>query len=225
MHLIDYFIDVIAYVVYLVKTVEKQQAPFDQVRSDILRLLSKSEESVQMNVYSPEEYEQAHFVVCAWIDETILASSWSERSQWQTEQLQRKHYNTFEAGEEVFERLNKIGYQQHQVREVYYLCLSLGFKGKFIHPEDDYLLEQLRTSNLKLLLGSSTGLPSLERMELFPEAFPSGTIEMKPRKRRFEFNLFTSLALVGPAAFFCLLFSVYYFSLNGVAKHILEMVP
>ena len=225
MHLIDYFIDVIAYVIYLAKTVEKQQPEFDKTKSDILRLLSKSRECVENDTASPEEYEQAHFVVCAWIDETILASLWNAKSQWQTDQLQRKYYNTFEAGEEVFERLNKIGYHQHQVREVYYLCLSLGFKGRFIRSEDDYLLEQLRTSNLKILLGSSAGLPSLERTELFPGAYPLETPDTQPYKRRFALNLLTILALLGPVVFFVLLFSVYYLSLNGVAKNILEAVP
>ena len=175
-------------------------------------------------MFPPDEYDQARFVVCAWIDESILGSPWQHRDQWQREQLQRLYYNTFEAGEEVFDRLNAIGYQQNDVREVYFLCLSLGFKGKFIRPEDDFLLEQLKTSNLKLLLGSSMGLPALERADLFPESYPTEAVEVGPQKTRFRFSLVTLLALAGPVVLFGLLFLVYRFSLSGISENFLRTV-
>ena len=155
MRLTDCFIYLIAYVAYLTRTVGAKQPSYYQVKADIFRLLSQSEDCLRKGLFPQDEYDQARFVVCAWIDESILGSPWQHKDQWQREQLQRLYYNTFEAGEEVFDRLNAIGYQQNGVREVYFLCLSLGFKGKFIHPEDDFLLDQLKTSNLKLLLGSS----------------------------------------------------------------------
>jgi type VI secretion system protein ImpK len=224
MRLTDYFMDLIAYVTYMVRTAGKKQPPFDQVKADITRLLGQSEDAVRKNVCSPEEYDLARFMICAWIDEMILGSGWQQKGQWQREQLQRIYYNTFEAGEEVFDRLNMVGYQQNNVREIYYLCLSLGFKGKFVRPEDDFLLEQLKASNLKLLFGSSVGLPSLDRGELFPEAYPSETFDVGPQKRPFRFNLFTLTALIGPVALFGLLFLVYWFSLGGIAENLLRTV-
>ena len=81
---------------------------------------------------------------------------------------------TSDAGELFFERLNAIGPHQRDVREVYYLCLSLGFTGQYCNPGDDFMLEQLRLSNLKLLTGSSMGVPSLDKESLFPDAYPTG---------------------------------------------------
>jgi type VI secretion system protein ImpK len=216
--------DLFAYVVYLTKTAAAKQPPFEQVRSDILRLLSKSQECVRKGECSQEEYEQAHFMVCAWVDESILGSSWESRGQWQKEQLQRRFYGTFEAGEEVFERLNSIGYQQTNVREIYYLCFSLGFKGKFIHPEDDVLLEQLRTSNLRLLFGGASGIPSLDRGDLFPESYPSAPAEIARQKRTFQLTPFAIVALAAPLLLFLLLFLVYRLSLSGIADHFLSTV-
>jgi type VI secretion system protein ImpK len=224
MRLTDYFMDLIAYVAYLVKTSGTRQPPYEQVNADILRLLGESEECVRKGLCTEEEYDQARFMICAWTDESILGSRWEHRSHWQREQLQRRFYNTFEAGEEVFERLNAIGYQQNNVREVYYLCLSLGFKGRFINPEDDYLLDQLKTSNLKILLGSSTGLPSLDRGDLFPESYPTDAVAISPRKRGFQFTPFSIAVLAGPLLLFGLLFVIYYFSLSGIADHFLETV-
>jgi len=222
--LTDHFMDLLAYVVYLVKTAGIKQPPFEQVKADILRLLAMSQECVRKGECPQEEYEQAHFMVCAWVDESILGSTWEHRGQWQKEQLQRRFYGTFEAGEEVFERLNSIGYHQNNVREIYYLCFSLGFKGKFIRPEDDILLEQLKMSNLRLLLGTSAGTPSLERADLFPESYPAEPPAMGPQKRRFQLTPFTIVALAAPLFLFILLFLIYTFSLSGIAEHRLATV-
>jgi type VI secretion system protein ImpK len=104
------------------------------------------------------------------------------------------------------------------VREVYYLCLALGFKGRFIHQGDEFLLEQLKTSNLKILLGSSVGVPSLERMELFPEAFPVQAAEILPQRTPFRFSLVTIIALAGPVVLLGVLYGIYHFTLFSVAS-------
>ena len=225
MHLTDCFIELVAYVAYFLKTAAKKQPPFEQVKADILRLLTKSEECVRKGLFSQEDYDQARFMICAWIDEAILGSSWDHKNLWQREQLQRLYYNTTEAGEEVFERLNALGLHQREIRELYYLCLTLGFKGRFIRQGDEYLLEQLKASNLKLLLGSSVGIPSLERAELFPESYPVESFEIGPQKQKLRFSVFTLIGLAGPVFLFGLLFLIYRFSLSGIAENFLRTVP
>ncbi len=225
MHLTDCFMELMAYVTYFTKTVAVKQPAYEQVKADVLRLLTKTEECVSKGWFPHEEYDQARFMICAWVDESILASGWKQKGLWQREQLQRLYYNTTEAGEEVFERLNALTFQQRDVRELYYLCLSLGFKGRFLKPEDEYLLDQLKTSNLKLLLGASTNVPSLERTDLFPESYPAGGTDLGPQKRKFRFSPFTLTALAGPVLLFALLFLVYHFSLNGIAENVLRTAP
>jgi type VI secretion system protein ImpK len=223
MHLTDCFMQLVAYVVYFQQNTAKQQPPFETVKADIKRLLSESEAYVKKGLFTPDDHDQARFVICAWVDEVILGSAWEHKHLWQREQLQRFYYNTTDAGEEVFERLNALGFHQQQVREVYYLCLALGFKGRFIHHGDEYLLEQLKTSNLKLLLGSSVGVPSLERAELFPEAYPSQSVAIAPQKRKFRFSIFTLAILAGPVLLFGSFYLIYRFILNGIAENFLRM--
>ncbi len=225
MHLTDCFMELVAYVAYFLKTVAKKQPSFEQVKADILRLLTKSEECVRKGLFSQEDYDQSRFMICAWIDEAILGSSWDHKNLWQREQLQRLYYNTTEAGEEVFERLNALGLHQREIRELYYLCLTLGFKGRFIRQGDEYLLEQLKASNLKLLIGSSVGIPSLERAELFPESYPVESFEIGPQKQKLRFSVFTLIGLAGPVFLFGLLFLIYRFSLSGIAENFLRTVP
>ena len=225
MHLTDVFMELIIYVVYFQKNVNKKHYNFEQVKADIMRLLTQSEESVRNGTFLHEDYDQARFVICAWVDEIILSSAWEEKNKWQKEQLQRQYYNTADAGEEVFEKLNSLGLHQRDVREVYYLCLTLGFMGRYCHKGDEFLLDQLKTSNLKLLMGSSVGLPSLDNADLFPEAYPVERVERKLQKGRFRFSFTLIAGIAGPILFFGLLLFVFQFALRGDGIHILKNIP
>jgi len=222
MHLSDCFIDLVAYVTYFLRSVESRQPAFERVKADIQRLVAASEENMKKGLVPQEDYDHARFAIFAWIDEMILASPWDQRDLWLREQLQRIHYNTTDAGEKFYERLAALGAHQREVREIYYLCLALGFKGR--HHSDEYALEQLKTSSLKLLMGSSLGLPSLERVELFPEAWPAGQMDLASRKRRPHYSWFTAACLVAPAVLFGLLFAIYTFILNHVGENFLRAV-
>lgn len=217
MHLNDCFMELVAYVVAFQQGVAARQPTFDQVKGDIQRLLFQGEAMAKKGEVSADDYDQARFIVCAWIDEVLLGSEWNQKNQWQREQLQRLYYNTTDAGVEVFERLNNLGFHQQEVREIYYLCLALGFKGRFIQSGDEYLLEQLKTSNLKILTGSSVGVPSLDRMELFPEALPQQVAEIAQKRQPLRFSLVTAIGLAGPVFLFAVLYFIYRFSLSSIA--------
>ena len=140
------------------------------------------------------------------------------------EKIKRFLRNPMLAGEEFFERLNAVGFQQRAVREVYYLCLALGFMGRHCHQGDEFLLGQLKTSNLKLLLGTSVGIPSLEREQLFPDAYPTETFDVGPRERKFRFSALTVACLAGPVVLFGLVFLIYRFALSGIGENFLRTV-
>ncbi len=222
MHVSDCFMPVFAYTAFFLKTVGRSQPPYEQVKRDILRLLGESEGQVRKGVLTQEDYDPARFAVCAWVDEAILNSAWTQKNLWQKEQLQRIFYQTTDAGEEFFDRLNSLGLHQRDVREVYYLCLALGFVGRFIKPGDETLVAQLKSSNLKILLGRSVGLPSLENTELFPEAYPLDTAARQGVKPKGQFPLVAAAALAGPVVFFGILYFVYRFTLSGMAENILR---
>ena len=220
MYLSDCFMQQVGYFTLFLKNVDRQP-PFETVQGDIQRLLSLSEDCVKRGGVTREDYEQARFAVCAWIDESILASRWEGANSWLRDQLQRVYYNTTDAGEKFFERLNTLGAHQRDVREVYYLCMALGFKGRYFNDESG--LEQLKTATLKLLMGSSLGLPSLDRVELFPEGYPAGESEKKSGKRS-RFSLAEITCAAAPAFLFLLLFGVYYFVLDRIGGNFLRTV-
>ena len=223
MHLSDTFMDTVAYVVYTLKTAARRPQPYDQVRARIVQLLSESQRTA--SDFPAEDYDAARFAVCAWIDEAVMNSSWTERAAWQKEPLQLKFYQTTNAGELFFDRLNALGAHQNDVREVYYLCLAMGFMGRFIREEDRFLLDQLKTSNLKVLTGSSVGIPSLKKGELFPEAYPAEAPAAAPRRPTGTLNLLSILMAAFPVALFGVLYLIYAFVLGNVSRSLFVIQP
>lgn len=222
MRLTDIFIKIFTYVAYLMRT--SSPPPIEQVKADIERLILESEADFEKGGFERENYDLARFAVYAWVDEMIMSSNWPGKDAWLKSTLQRTYFQTASAGDLFFERLNALGPHQQDVREVYYLCLSMGFMGKYCNEGDDYLLEQLKLSNLKLLTGTSVGLPSFENETLFPEAYPTEAAESGPAEKRSLFSPLNIVAVFGPVAVFIVLFFIYQFVLRNLNDNIMAMV-
>ena len=186
MKLLDCFIDTIAYVAYFADSRVAVTLPYDQVRGDVEKLLGESRTRAEAEEIDSESYDNARFAVVAWIDERMMASGWKSRSVWQRSLLQKGLYKTTDAGILFFDRLKELGPEESAVREVYYLCVALGFTGRYCLEGDDVRLDQLKSSNSKMLTGSSMGVLSVEGSTLFPGAYESGSADgdEKGRDRR-----------------------------------------
>jgi type VI secretion system protein ImpK len=226
MRLLDCFIELIAYMAFFKKIIVSGQPDFNQVKADIDQLITKCQNHPQRRQYSSTDFDLAQFAVFAWVDETLLDSSWQAKNRWQGEQLQRLYYQTVDAGELFFDKLNALEPGQTEVREVYYLCLALGFAGRFCNPGDGILLEQLKTSNLRLIAGSQLDVSTLAGSSLFAGAYQAADslqyIE-KSSGRRFPTEIIAGLGV--PVLLYGLLFSIYYFILDNVGQHFISMVP
>lgn len=223
MKLVDCFVELIAYVGFFLNNTPTGQTSLEQVKTDINHLITKSQDSFHGNGLPAEDFDLARFAVFTWIDEAILSSNWQEKSKWQSEQLQRTHYQTTDGGELFFDKLNQLQPQQTQVREVYYLCLSLGFTGRYCNPGDEILLEQLKSSNLKLV-GGSIDLRSLEQETLFPDAYlDDGAIHHTDGKKQ-HFSPGLILGATVPVLLYGVLFFIYRFVLDNVGENFISLV-
>ncbi len=76
----------------------------------------------------------ARYVLCSVVDEAVVTTPWGGRSDWsKMSLLSRFHHETF-GGEKVFqllERLSRDPVKHLAMLELIYLCLSLGFEGKY----------------------------------------------------------------------------------------------
>lgn len=214
MRLIDCFMDLIVHVVMAVRWAHETPLDFYTFKADVDRLLKKSLSLKEKGDFSDQDYNYARLSVCVWVDEAILNSAWEHKRQWQKESLQRRYYNMADGGMAFFERLDKIGHEDRDVREVAYYCLILGLAGRYVEKGDNLVLDHLKATNLKRLFGSSAGEPTLENRRLFPEAYQKQTAPPKPRKRSFRMRTLPLVIGIAAIGLFFGLLAIYYFLLE-----------
>jgi type VI secretion system protein ImpK len=81
-----------------------------------------------------EQVKIASYFLCTLIDETVLNTPWGNQSNWGHNSLLIQFHNEAWGGErffEILERLKQNPAQSLNLIELAYLCLSLGFKGKY----------------------------------------------------------------------------------------------
>jgi type VI secretion system protein ImpK len=97
----------------------------------------------------------ARYVLCTVIDEAVATTAWGRRGDWSQISLLSTFHNETFGGEKVFqllERLSKNPVKHLLVLELLYLCLSLGFEGKYrVEPRGVIELEGLRDALYRLI--------------------------------------------------------------------------
>lgn len=119
------------------------------------------------------DFDNAWFAMCAWLDEKlsgILGSGHEEGY----ELLQRRYFNTLNAGEEFFTRLDDIlepaepdetdPTARSEILKVYGAALELGFRGKFFRVEDQPPLEAYRRRTLEATMAANHADSGVNRM-------------------------------------------------------------
>lgn len=112
-----------------------QYGDSDLLKTKVTDMLEKISQDARIMGIPHEDAQMCKFALVAFIDETIIGSEWNEKEKWLSEPLQMSIFNSFNAGEEFFTRLEKLRQNVKDnidVLEVYYLCLELGFKGKYL---------------------------------------------------------------------------------------------
>ena len=76
----------------------------------------------------------ARYVLCSVVDEAVVTTAWGAQSDWSKMSLLSRFHNETFGGEKVFqllERLSRDPVKYLAMLELLYLCLSLGFEGKY----------------------------------------------------------------------------------------------
>lgn len=80
------------------------------------------------------EVQTARYLLCTVVDEAVLTTEWGKQSDWPHRSLLSHFHNETSGGEKFFllvERVIKNPARHLHMLELMYLCLSLGFKGKY----------------------------------------------------------------------------------------------
>ena len=105
-------------------------------RAHMKEALKSADQEARRLGYSGDAMQLATFAVVAFLDESILNSRNPMFADWPRAPLQLELFGTHTAGEEFFQKLQKLLGQTDSAEvadllEVYYLCVLLGFGGKY----------------------------------------------------------------------------------------------
>ena len=144
----------------------------DELAGRIDTLIQQAQSRALQNDIDLERFQAALFPVLAWADEHISRRHpWEGEHAWQPHLLQRRYFKTGLAGREFFERLEALPAKEAGVREVYLLCLCMGFMGRYSMSPNSAELANLRVEQYKLLQQADPGFQAGGGNALFPHAY------------------------------------------------------
>ncbi len=133
-----------------------------------------------------ELYRQAQYVMAALADETFLHLRWPGREGWTANLLEARLFGTHRAGEEVFDRLERLLRDRDtayaELARVYLMALALGFEGKLRdRPEGPAVLAAFRRALYRFIHQRE---PRVVRGEepVVPQAYAATVEVAEPRR-------------------------------------------
>ncbi len=188
----------------------------DVLRARIYDILNAFERAARRADFSPKQVEEAKFALVAFIDEAILASNWDAKDVWLAQPLQLELYDRYDAGEEFFTRLEAMQAEPEkhaELLEIYYLILTLGFKGRYHLSEAArlrYLIEELYYE--------------LQRMGKAPAGLSPHGQRPEPDAAVRQQGLPLWMLLAAGAGIFALLYIVLSLVMTGSAQNVVEVI-
>lgn len=179
-------------------------------------LLDRAAAQARANGAEPADVREAEYCVVAFLDETVLTSEAQGRHGWAAHPLQLARYERYDAGEAFFDRLRQLLTDggRLEVLEVYYLCIALGYKGRYqIHGRE--VLGQL-VEDLKARLAKG---PGGGQRAISPHGLPRGEIATAASGGFPAWALFA-----GAAALVLLLYLGLSLSVSGIARDVAREV-
>ena len=174
--IIDCFTPLIVYTLEFAENSQDSLYTIDKLIDDYDRLIHEAQIHFNFNT----TFDEALFPIIAWIDEVILNSDHQERRAWRKSLLQKKFFDTSNAGETFYYNFEHLSKDAFELRFLYLYALFLGFKGKYYRDSDTQNLEALFNTQKHLLQDTFT--------ESFPKyAFNKAYAQHQlPSKRRFQ---------------------------------------
>jgi len=134
----------------LVSLVRAKLLPRDYAtfRSKVAEFLAQFERQASYFGKPPGAVAEAKYAFCALFDETVLSMGGDDLAErWSGAPLQLQYFGEHLAGEGFFQHLDRLRtdpQQNLEILDVYYTCLLLGFKGRYL-IEGTELLDLLAT--------------------------------------------------------------------------------
>ncbi|WP_270939349.1 type IVB secretion system protein IcmH/DotU, partial [Falsiroseomonas oryzae] len=119
-----------------------------ELRERAVAAMRRFEQEARAANIPMEQLRPAHYALCAALDDVVLNTPWGSQGAWASRSLGSTFHQQVHAGERFFQVLQQV--QQApgtnlQVLELMYLCLALGFQGRYrLSPRGPAELDRVR---------------------------------------------------------------------------------
>jgi type VI secretion system protein ImpK len=138
-------------------------------QADVEGLRRKAVESVQafeMQARAagidPNDVTVARYIVCTFLDSAIFQTPWGGQNVWGSRSLLLTFHNEAHGGEKFFtilERMRQDPARYLNLLELQYVCLALGFQGKYrLEPNSRAVVQMLQDDLYRLIRGRRPGI-------------------------------------------------------------------
>jgi type VI secretion system protein ImpK len=110
-------------------------------------------------------WDRARYALAVLADEIALDSDWAGRATWESALIEQKYFGTTVGGVRFFDILDEIPDHEPELAEVFFLCLALGFRGKYAEGAPE--LESFK----RKLLAKLPGRVADDETRLTPAAY------------------------------------------------------
>jgi type IV / VI secretion system protein, DotU family len=124
-------------------------APSNDLRPKIAGMLEDFERRAERYKFNHKIVSVSKFALAAFVDETVLTNNFPLKNEWEKNPLQLEYFGEQLAGNKFFDKLEAMLKQIEttvDAVEVYYMCMLLGFKGRYAIYEQDKLLATMQTT-------------------------------------------------------------------------------
>lgn len=209
--LMDLCTPVFGYAAVLPQEPQDPQPPYRQFRDEVLAALKRIETEASAHGIETSDATHAVYALCFFMDTQVASSAWNAASEWATEPLGIVQQRDPEGGVNFFRRLEAFGDREKAVKEVYLVCLSLGFRGKFAELEPTE--QAARIGEVRQQLVHAIRPEPLDKLpELFPEAYAEAEQIEDEVPRPPGWWLFASMGIVAASL-------IVWFGFFAWAKH------
>lgn len=154
--------------------------PSNTLRPQIAALLKEFEERAIRYRHRESVIQVAKFGLASFVDETVLTQDFNLKEEWEKYPIQLEYFGEQLAGNKFYDKLDAMLRQidvTADAVEVYYVCMLLGFRGRYaVYEQDKFLKIMQKTADALVKVGKIT------KVELSPHWIVNDQPE-PPKKR------------------------------------------
>ncbi len=116
--------------------------PSNDLRVKVMSLLKDFEDRALRYRHRESIIQVTKFALASFVDEAVLTNDFNLKEEWEKYPLQLEHFGEHLAGNKFYEKLDAMIPQIEVTAdavEVYYVCMLLGFKGRYAVYEHEKL--------------------------------------------------------------------------------------